>query len=175
MDGGFMREIAKQYLKEFDELETKACNEDKKFIDGCKKLGTGIEIEAYDISHINNIMDLIKMGAFDQNERLHFSLVLGIGGGTPAKVKSLLNLVHEIPEGSTWQVVTVSKYHLRTTLIAMCMGGNVRTGLEDTIYYKKNEPVQSNAQLVKRMVRLAKEIGREPATVDEAREELGLK
>ena len=57
----------------------------------------------------------------------------------------------------------------------MCMGGNIRTGLEDTLYYQKGEPVQNNAQLVKRMVRLAKEIGREPATVDEAREILHLK
>ena len=57
----------------------------------------------------------------------------------------------------------------------MCMGGNIRTGLEDTLYYRKGEPVQNNAQLVKRMVRLAKEIGREPATVDEARKILHLK
>jgi len=57
----------------------------------------------------------------------------------------------------------------------MSMGGNVRTGLEDTIYYQKGVPVKNNAQLVERMVRLAREIGREPATVDEAKEMLGLK
>jgi len=55
------------------------------------------------------------------------------------------------------------------------MGGNVRTGLEDILYYRKGEMVQSNAQLVRRMVRLAKELGRELASVDEAREKLGLK
>jgi len=55
------------------------------------------------------------------------------------------------------------------------MGGNIRTGLEDTIYYRKGELAQSNAQLVKRMVRIAKEIGREVATVDEAKEMLGIK
>ncbi|MBY9013082.1 MAG: 3-keto-5-aminohexanoate cleavage protein, partial [Candidatus Lokiarchaeota archaeon] len=53
--------------------------------------------------------------------------------------------------------------------------GNIRTGLEDTIYYRKGELAQSNAQLVKRMVRIAKEIGREIATVEETKEILGLR
>lgn len=60
-------------------------------------------------------------------------------------------------------------------MIAMCMGANIRKGLEDTVYYRKGELVESNVQLVKRMVRLSKEIGREPATLEEAKEILGLK
>jgi 3-keto-5-aminohexanoate cleavage enzyme len=55
------------------------------------------------------------------------------------------------------------------------MGGNVRTGLEDNIYYTRGELAKSNAQLVERMVRIAREIGREPATVEEAKEILELK
>lgn len=55
------------------------------------------------------------------------------------------------------------------------MVGNVRTGLGDIFYYRKGEMIESNAQLVERMVRLAKELGRGPASVDEAREKLGLK
>jgi 3-keto-5-aminohexanoate cleavage enzyme len=106
---------------------------------------------------------------------LHFSIVLGIKGGAPATMDNLLNMVDHIPEGSTWQVVTVGKYNLRTTVAAMCMGANVRTGLEDTIYFQKGELAQNNAQLVKRMVRIANEIGRKIATVDETREILGLK
>ncbi|MCK4239617.1 MAG: 3-keto-5-aminohexanoate cleavage protein, partial [Candidatus Lokiarchaeota archaeon] len=133
----------------------------------------GIEIEVYDLSHIANIMELVDKGILIPP--LHFSLVLGIKGGAPATVKNLLSMIELLPEGSTWQVVTVGKFHLRTTLIAMSMGGNVRTGLEDTIYYQKGVPVKSNAQLVERMVRLAREIGREPATVDEAKKMLGLK
>ena len=147
----------------------------KKYIKRCKNLGAGIEIEVYDVSHIANIMDLIDMGVFEQDEKLHFSLVLGIQGGAPATVSNLIHMVEQLPEGSTWQVVTISKFHLRTTVIAMCMGGNIRTGLEDTIYYQKGELVKSNAQLVKRMVRIARELGREPANIDEAKEVLGLK
>ncbi|MFW9781243.1 MAG: 3-keto-5-aminohexanoate cleavage protein [Candidatus Heimdallarchaeota archaeon] len=145
----------------------------RKYINRCKKKGFGIEIEVYDSSHIANILELVDEGYL--LPPLHFSIVLGIKGGAPATIENLINLVHQIPEGSTWQVVTVGKFNLRTTLIAMCMGANVRTGLEDTIYYQKGELVQSNAQLVKRMVRLAKEIGKEPATVDEAKSILGLK
>lgn len=147
----------------------------KKYVDGCKKIGAGIEIEVYDTSHIANIMDLDDIGVFEPNEKLHFSIVLGIRGGAPATVRNLLNMVDLLPAGSTWQVVTIGRYNLRTTMIAMCMGGNIRTGLEDTVYYRKGELVENNAQLVKRMVRLAKEMGREPATLEEAKEILGLR
>ena len=74
--------------------------------------------------------------------KLHFSLVLGIQGGAPATVSNLIHMFEQLPEGSTWQVVTISKFHLRTTVIAMCMEGNIRTGLEDTIYYQKSELVK---------------------------------
>lgn len=145
----------------------------KKYVEKCHQKGFGIEIEVYDIGHIANIMDLVDMRVL--KPPLHFSLVLGIQGGAPASVHNLLHLVDQLPEGSTWQVVTIGKFNLRLTTIAMCMGGNIRTGLEDTLYYSKGEPVKNNAQLVKRMVRLAKELGREPATVDETKEMLGLK
>ena len=146
-----------------------------KYIKKCKEIGVGIEIEVYDLSHISNIMDLIEMGAFKRNEKLHFSLVLGIKGGAPASVENLTNMVDALPEGSTWQVVTVGKYNLRTTVIALCMGGNIRTGMEDNVYYRRSELAQSNAQLVSRMARLSKELGREVATIDEAKKFLELK
>ncbi|MFW9973291.1 MAG: 3-keto-5-aminohexanoate cleavage protein [Candidatus Odinarchaeota archaeon] len=146
----------------------------KKFVNGCKKIGAGIEIEVYDTSHIANVMELIEMGVFQPNEKVHFSIVLGIKGGAPATVRNLLNMVDLLPEGSTWQVVTIGRYNLRMTMIAMSMGGNIRTGLEDTVYYRKGELAKNNAQLTERMVRIAKEIGREPASVDETKKILGL-
>ena len=145
----------------------------KKYLQKCNEKGFGIEIEVYDTGHIANIVDLVEMGVLKLP--LHFSIVLGIQGGAPASVSNLLHLVEQLPEGSTWQVVTVGKFNLRTTVIAMCIGGNVRTGLEDTLYYAKGETVKNNAQLVRRMVRIAREVGREPASVDEAKELLELK
>ncbi|MBN1635943.1 MAG: 3-keto-5-aminohexanoate cleavage protein [Deltaproteobacteria bacterium] len=147
-----------------------AFNED--YITGCNEQGLGLEIEVYDLSHIANIMELVEKGLL--KPPLHFSIVLGIKGGAPASPQNLVHMVDQIPEDSTWQVVTVSKYNLRSTLIAMAMGGNVRTGMEDTVSYQRGEPVKSNAQLVERMVRIAREMGREPATVEEAGRILGL-
>ncbi|MHA1491394.1 MAG: 3-keto-5-aminohexanoate cleavage protein [Promethearchaeota archaeon] len=145
----------------------------KKYVKKCKEKGFGIEIEVYDSGHIANIKDLVDMKVLEPP--LHFSLVMGIKGGAPATVDNLLLMVDQLPKRSTWQCITVGKFNLRTTLIAMSMGGNIRTGLEDTIYYQKGELVKSNAQLVKRMAQFARDIGREPATVDEAKEMLGLK
>ncbi|MFW9950894.1 MAG: 3-keto-5-aminohexanoate cleavage protein [Candidatus Thorarchaeota archaeon] len=142
------------------------------YIKRCKKKGFGIEIEVYDSSHISNILEFVETGLLEPP--LHFSLVLGIKGGAPATPENLIQMVHQLPEGSTWQVVTVGKYHFRTTTVAMALDGNIRTGLEDTIYYGKGELAQNNAQLVKRMVRIANELGREVATVDEAKEILQL-
>ena len=142
------------------------------YVKGCREKGFGIEIEVYDASHIANARELLEKGVLEPP--LHFSIVLGIKGGAPAAPANLLLMLDQLPEGSTWQVVTVGRFHVRTTVLAMCMGGNVRTGMEDTIYYARGEPVQSNAQLVERMVRLAREIGREPATVEEARARLHL-
>jgi len=144
----------------------------RKYIKRCNKKGYGLEIEVYDSSHIANLLEFVETGLL--KPPLHFSIVLGIKGGAPATMENLMHMVNQIPEGSTWQVVTVGKYNLRTTVAAMCMGANVRTGLEDTIYYQKGELAEGNAQLVKRMVRIANEIGRKVASVDEAKEILGL-
>jgi 3-keto-5-aminohexanoate cleavage enzyme len=134
----------------------------------CREKGImGIEIEVYDVSHIANAEALVDEGAL--TPPLHFSIVLGIGGGAPATPENLVHLVNQLPEGSTWQVVAVGRYHLPTVMMAMAMGGNVRTGLEDTVYYRRGDLAKSNAQLVERVARLACEIGREPATAEEAR------
>jgi 3-keto-5-aminohexanoate cleavage enzyme len=134
----------------------------------CKEKGImGIEIEVYDTSHIANAMALVDEGVL--SPPLHFSIVLGIGGGAPATPENLIHMVSQLPEDSTWQVVAVGRYHVPTIMMALAMGGNVRTGLEDTVYYRKGELVKSNAQLVERVIRLVHEIGREPATVEEAK------
>jgi 3-keto-5-aminohexanoate cleavage enzyme len=80
-----------------------------------------------------------------------------------------------IPAGSHWSICGIGRSQLQLGVIAMSMGGHVRTGLEDNLYYHKGELATSNAQLVERLVRLAAEIGRPVATPTEARDILGLK
>lgn len=144
----------------------------EEYIRGCREKGFGIEIEVYDSGHIENIKELIASGVLQPP--CHFSIVLGIQGGAPATPHNLLHMVDQIPPGSHWQVVTVGKFNVRTTIMAMSMGGNIRTGLEDNIFYHKSEPARGNAQLVERMVRIAREMGREVATLEETRTILGL-
>lgn len=143
------------------------------YVRGCRERDFAIEIEVYDLSHIANVVEMVEQGVLEPP--LHFSIVLGIMGGAAASPENLVHMVGALPEGSSWQVVTVGKYHLRTVSMALAMGGNVRTGMEDTVFYGKGEPATSNAQLVERMVRIAREMGREPATIEEARQLLAVK
>lgn len=142
------------------------------FIEGCREKGYPIELEVYDPSHITNMLDLRDRGILEGE--LHFSIVLGIKGGSPATPANLMHMVGELPEDSSWQVVSVGKFHLRANAMALALGGNVRTGMEDTVFTERGEPVKSNAELVERMAALTRAMGREPATVAEARLALGL-
>jgi 3-keto-5-aminohexanoate cleavage enzyme len=145
----------------------------EKYLTGLSEQGIGVEVEVYDIGHIANIMELVKKGIL--KKPVHFSFVMGIKGGIPPEPRHIMTLLDEIPDGSTWQVITIGRYQLRMTVMAMALGGNIRTGMEDNIYYTKGVLAESNAQLVERMVRIARDIGREPATVEEAKVILGLK
>jgi len=90
------------------------------------------------------------------------------------RVKQLIRLIDSIPAGSLWSVCAVGWRQLPMNMLAIAMGGHARTGLEDNLYYKRGELAKSNAQLVARLARIARECGREPATPAEAREMLGL-
>jgi len=79
--------------------------------------------------------------------------------------------VQRLPEGSTWGVAGVGRFQLPLAAAAIVMGGHVRVGLEDNVYYSKGVLAKSNAELVARVVRLAKELGRPVATVEESRRE----
>jgi 3-keto-5-aminohexanoate cleavage enzyme len=138
-----------------------------------KEEGVKPEIEVFDVGMINNAVNLVKKGLVDPP--LHFDFVMGVPGGIPGTPKNLMHLVESIPPGSTWSVAGIGRAELPLGVMAIILGGHVRVGFEDNIYYKKGEKCKTNAQLVERIARLAKELGREVATPDEAREILGLK
>lgn len=137
-----------------------------------KENGTKPEIEVFDVSMINNALDLVKKGLIE--EPLHFDFVMGLKGAIPYSIKNYTHLMESIPMGSTWTVAGVGKAQLPLATLAILTGGHVRVGLEDNIYYSKGV-LGTNAQMVDRIVRLAKELGREVATPNEAREILGLR
>ncbi|MEH1739407.1 3-keto-5-aminohexanoate cleavage protein [Fusobacterium varium] len=131
------------------------------------------EIEIFDAGMIYNSLYYIKKGVL--KEPVHYQFVLGAAGGTVATVENLVYLKSLIPEGSTWSALGIGKGHIPILMTAIAMGGHVRVGMEDNVYYGPGELAVSNAQLVERAARLIKNSMNEVATPAEAREILGLK
>ncbi len=125
------------------------------------------EIEVFDVGMIANAVDLVNRGLLASP--MHFDLVLGVPGAIPAEISHLMHMVASLPCGSTWTAAGIGRSQLPIATAAILLGGHVRVGLEDNIYYSKGRLAVSNAELVERVVRLTKEIGRDIATPDEAR------
>lgn len=91
-----------------------------------------------------------------------------------ATPKNLLFLAESIPAGSTWSAIGASKDQLAINTMSIIMGGHVRVGMEDSVYYRQGELAKTNAQFVERIVGLSQTLGRDVATPNQAREILGL-
>jgi len=145
------------------------------FIDYLAKVyqETGVkpEIEVFETGMINNALFLKKKGFL--KAPLHFDFVLGAPGSMPGTIKNLLFLSESIPIGSTWSVAGIGKAEIPLSAAAIANGGHVRVGLEDNLYLPDGSHA-SNPLLVEKIVRIAREIGREIATPDEARSMLAL-
>ncbi|MCR4433011.1 MAG: 3-keto-5-aminohexanoate cleavage protein [Coprothermobacterota bacterium] len=137
-----------------------------------KEMGIKPEIEVFEAGMINNALQLVKKGLVQPP--LHFDFVMGVPGGITGNIRDLVYLVESIPPGSTWSVAGIGRFELPLAVAALIMGGHVRVGFEDNIFYSRGVLAQSNAQLVERVVRIARELGREVATPDEARKILNL-
>jgi 3-keto-5-aminohexanoate cleavage enzyme len=135
--------------------------------------GVHPEIECFEPGHIWNALRLIDEGLL--TPPYWFQFVLGVRGGSPPEVKQLQHMVEMLPSGAHWSVCGIGRAQLPLGLAAMAMGGHVRTGLEDNIWYRKGELAQSNAQLVARVARIAAELGRPLATPAHVRALLGLR
>lgn len=105
----------------------------------------------------------------------HYQFVLGCPGGLDATVDNLVFLRGLLPENSTWSATGIGKGHIPILLATLAMGGHIRVGLEDNVYYEQGVLAKSNAQLVERAATIIRDVGLEVATPDEARQILGLK
>jgi 3-keto-5-aminohexanoate cleavage enzyme len=137
-----------------------------------KERGIKPEIEVFDNGMLDTALVLLKKGIISLP--LHFDFVLGVPGAMAPTARNLVHLVDGLPQGCTWSVAGIGRHELTLGAMALAMGGHVRVGFEDNLYYEKGIPADSNAQLVERIARLAKELGRPPATPAEARRILGL-
>jgi 3-keto-5-aminohexanoate cleavage enzyme len=130
------------------------------------------ELEVFEVGMVETCRRLLEKGLL--KPPLHFQFVLGVLGGMPATAKSLLHLSEILPQGSTWSVIGIGPSQLPMAMMALAMGGHARVGLEDNIYYSKGVLAKNNAQLVERVVRIAREFGRDVATPQESRKILNL-
>jgi uncharacterized protein (DUF849 family) len=134
------------------------------------------ELEIYDAGMINNVAFMIQRGYLKKPVYLQF--VLGILGSIPASPNNLLFLLNSAREtvgDFVWSVCAAGRHQLPMCTMSLVMGGNARVGMEDSLYAGKGVLAKSNADQVEKIVRIARELGLEPATPDEARRILGLK
>ena len=130
------------------------------------------EIEIFDAGMVYNALYYLKKGVL--KAPLHFQFVLGAPGGMTATVENLMFLKTLIPADSTWGALGIGRGHLPIMYTTLALGGHVRVGMEDNIYYSKGVLAKSNVEFIERTKRIAVEIDKEIATPDEARAILGL-
>ncbi len=144
-----------------------------------RELGKGMqersilpEVEIYSVADIYQAELLIQEGALPSNP--YYQFCLGIRGGTPPSVKNLLHLQESLPKGANWSAFGIGVAHLPIMYATLALGGHLRVGLEDNLYYRRGQ-LTSNVELIERAVRVIEEFGNRVATPNEAREMLGIK
>lgn len=132
------------------------------------------EFECFEIGHVETALTLAKKGLVP-GAPMQFNFVLGVPGCTPATIPDLCYLVGRIPAGSTWTVTGIGRHAFTMAAAAIAMGGNVRVGFEDALTLERGVLAKSNGELVAKVVEIARLLGRDVATPDQAREILNLK
>ena len=130
------------------------------------------EMECFDTGHIRNAQPLREMGLLPDNAC--YSLVMGVLGGIDATPENLIHQIKQVPEGAFWQSIVISRKQWQLSAIAAAMGGNFRVGLEDNFYLPNGDMAKSNGELVEAGITLAKSVGREIATIEDARAMLNI-
>lgn len=156
-----------------DEIFVNTENTIKNFGTRMIDLGIKPELECFDKSMIEMALRLGKKGYI--KSPMHFDFVLGVNGGLGGTLKDFQFMRDAIPSDATYTVAGVGRFEFPLAAAAIIDGGHVRVGFEDNVYLSKGVVAKSNGELVAKVVRLAKELGREIATPAEAREILGLK
>ncbi|MCX5862116.1 MAG: 3-keto-5-aminohexanoate cleavage protein [Deltaproteobacteria bacterium] len=141
-------------------------------VQAMNEVGTKPELECFDTGHVGNSYPLIDMGLL--NAPYQFSLIMGVVGGIPPTVPSLVSMVQLLPAQSEWEIIGISLDQWRLVAAAIGLGGNIRVGLEDNFYLSKGVMASSNGDLVEKAARMVRDQGREPATVEECRARLKL-
>jgi len=136
------------------------------------------ELEIYDLGMVNNVAFMLRQQKDNLKKPVYLQFVLGILGGAPPTPDTLLflyNTARSMIGDFVWSVCAAGRHQLPLCTMALIMGGNVRVGMEDSLYAGKGVMATSNAEQVERIVTIGRQLSKEPATPDEARQILGLK
>ncbi len=156
-----------------DEVFMNTENTIKYFAQRMNERGIKPELEVFDKSMIDMALRLHKKGFI--HKPMHFDFVMGVNGGITGELRDFVFLRGSIPEDATYTVAGIGRFEFTLAAAAIIDGGHVRVGFEDNVFLSKGVLAKSNGELVEKVVRIAKEFGREIATPDEARRILGLK
>jgi uncharacterized protein (DUF849 family) len=143
------------------------------FLSVMKELGIKPEHECFDLGHVGSVYPLMDMGVLDAP--LHVDCVMGVVGGVRPTARNLAAMAAEVPDGSHWGVIGISREQWMLIAAALTLGGSIRVGLEDNFYLPNGEMARSNGDLIAKARQMCEDAGRRPATVDEARRLLGVR
>ncbi|HEX4474183.1 MAG TPA: 3-keto-5-aminohexanoate cleavage protein [Polyangiaceae bacterium] len=138
-----------------------------RMLSAMNEAGVNPELECFDSGHTHGLWPLVDMGVL--KPPFQYSFIMNVLGGIPPTVEALqLQTKIRVPD-TEWEVIGISHCHWRMLATALVLGGNIRTGLEDHLYLPTGEMATSNAQMVEVAARLCRDVGRRPATVEEAK------
>jgi uncharacterized protein (DUF849 family) len=142
-------------------------------LEAMRRLEIKPEHECFDLGHVGSLAPLLDMGLLEAP--LHADFVMGVVGGVPASARNLAAMADNLPSGKHhWGVIGIGRGQWMLVAAALTLGGSVRVGVEDNFYLPDGEMARSNGELIAQARRMAEEVGRRPATVEEARTLLGI-
>src|SRR3954451_4367572 len=142
-------------------------------LEAMNELGIKPEHECFDTGHVGSLAPLIDMGLL--RPPLHADFVMGVTGGVPPTARHLAAMADALPAGDHhWGVIGIGRMQWLLVAAALTLGGSVRVGLEDNFYLPDGSVARSNGELIARARRMTEDVGRRPASVDEARALLTL-
>jgi 3-keto-5-aminohexanoate cleavage enzyme len=142
-------------------------------LEAMRRLQIKPEHECFDIGHVGSLEPLVDMGLLEAP--LHADFVMGVVGGIPASALNLASMARNMPDGRHhWGVIGIGRDQWMLVAAALSLGGSIRVGLEDNFYLPDGSMARSNGDLIAKARQMTVDAGRRPATVDEARELLGI-
>lgn len=156
----------------FDLIFPNTFSKIKNLLRAMNDVGVKPELECFDAGHTNSIWPLYDMGLLKRPTQ--FSFIMNVLGGIPPSVEGIQLQKNQIPSDASWEVIGIGRPQWRLLAASLVLGGNIRVGLEDNFYLPNGEMAAGNGPLVEQAAQLTRTVGREVASIEEARAHLSL-